>query len=70
MRKYTVICHWRGKSELEADADEVVVYADSLASAAEKAAQKWRREIGSQWPHLTLTETSIAAARSSRKVFL
>ena len=67
MRKYTVICHWRGKSELEADADEIVVYAESSSAAIQKARKKWRLDVGARWPHLLLTETSILTQPASRR---
>lgn len=59
MRRFTVICHWEGSDQWEADADEVVVSADSAAEAVAKAKKQWRLTFGVQWPHLRLVETVV-----------
>jgi hypothetical protein len=59
MRSYTVVCQWQGRDQWEADADEVVVSADSPAEALTKAKKKWRLTFGAQWPHLKLVEAEV-----------
>jgi len=59
MRSFTVICHWEGRDEYEADADEITVSAESAAEAVAKARKQWRLTHGAEWPHLKLAETFV-----------
>jgi len=59
MRSFTVICHWEGRDEYEADADEITVSAESAAKAVAKARKQWRLTHGAEWPHLKLTESVV-----------
>jgi hypothetical protein len=59
MRRFTVVCHWEGADQWEADADEITVSAESAAKAIAKARKQWRLTFGAEWPHLRLTESFI-----------
>jgi hypothetical protein len=59
MRRYTVVCHWEGSDQWEADADEITVSAESAAKAIAKARKQWRLTFGAEWPHLRLTDSFI-----------
>jgi hypothetical protein len=47
-KRWTVIVDWSDGDV--ADADEVVVYAESAAQAISIAKQKWRMTVGAVWP--------------------
>ncbi len=63
MRKRTVIIEW-ADSEVE-DADEVVVYADTLAQAVDKAKKKWRMAIGVEFPNCRLVRAFVLTPAKS-----
>jgi hypothetical protein len=44
------------------DTDEVVVYADSPASAKTAASDKWQMTIGVRWPNCRIEEAEIPSA--------
>ena len=56
-RRFTVIVDWTDGEV--ADADEVVVFADSAEEAISRAKQKWRMTIAAQWPHCRLDKVWI-----------
>lgn len=58
MPRYTIVCEWSDSGEVE-DADEVVVVADSPASALAKARKKWRMTIGAEWPQCRLLRSFL-----------
>jgi predicted TIM-barrel fold metal-dependent hydrolase len=62
-----VICHWQGRDQWEADADEVVVSANSAAEAVAKARKQWRLTFGSQWPHLKLEQAEVLTRKVLEK---
>ena len=67
MRSYTVVCHWQGRDQWEADADEVVVSANSAAEAVAKAKMQWRLTFGAQWPHLKLEQAEVLTKKVLEK---
>jgi hypothetical protein len=67
MRRYTVVCHWEGSDQWEADADEIVVSAESAAQAAAKARRQWRLTFGVQWPHLRLVKAVVLTKKVLEK---
>jgi hypothetical protein len=67
MRRFTVVCHWQGRDQWEADADEVVVSANSAAEAVAKARRQWRLTFGAQWPHLKLKQAEVLTKKVLEK---
>ena len=67
MRSFTVVCHWQGRDQWEADADEVVVSANSAAEAVAKARRQWRLTFGAQWPHLKLEKAEVLTKKVLEK---
>lgn len=57
-KKRTVVwIHWIDGTV--SDTDEVVVYADSPASAKTAASDKWQMTIGARWPSCRIEEAEI-----------
>jgi hypothetical protein len=57
-KKRTVVwIHWIDGEV--SDTDEVVVYADSPASAKTAASDKWQMTIGARWPNCRIEEAEI-----------
>jgi len=67
MRRFTVVCHWQGRDQWEADADEVVVSANSAVEAVAKARKQWRLKFGAQWPHLKLEQAEVLTKKVLEK---
>jgi hypothetical protein len=63
MRKRTVIVEWED-SGVE-DADEIVVYSDTLAQAVDKAKKKWRMTIGAEFPSCRLVNAFVLTKERS-----
>ena len=64
-RKFTVVVDWVDGAV--SDSDEIVVFADSAASAKKKAALKWSESVGKKWPTATKEKAWILTARSRRQ---
>lgn len=67
MRSFTVVCHWQGRDQWEADADEVVVSANSASEAVAKARKQWRLTFGAQWPHLKIEQAEVLTKKVLEK---
>lgn len=66
MRKYVAIIEWHdGESN---DADEIAVFAESVAAAKRKARAEWRRRHGRAWPAARIAEVVVLTPGQFRGV--